>query len=136
MIGRQDKVLIDQVSDAPSIFFFIISCKILCKNCFKLFSYKYTKIKIKSFESIIYKNLHIKKLMLGTSEFRGLVNKTFVPATHRTSVSVFFVHQFLTWETIWEKLENCFLTKSLPKLFDINVLACLYHFAIGRIFLR
>ena len=96
----------------------------------------WTKIKIKSFESIIYKNLHIKKLMLGTSEFRGLVNKTFVPATHRTSVSVFFVHQFLTWETIWEKLENCFLTKSQPNLFDIHVLACLYHFAFVRIFLR
>ena len=35
------------------IFFFMISCKILCKNPFNLFSYffyKITKIKIKSFE--------------------------------------------------------------------------------------
>ena len=36
------------------LFFFIISCKTLCKNLFNLFSYflyKFTKIKIKSFES-------------------------------------------------------------------------------------
>ena len=35
------------------LFFFMISCKILCKNPFNLFSYffyKITKIKIKSFE--------------------------------------------------------------------------------------
>ena len=40
----------DQSSDVPSIiFFFIISCKILCKNCSKLFHY-FLIIKIKSFE--------------------------------------------------------------------------------------
>ena len=33
-----DEQLTDQVSDVPSItIFFIISCKILCKNCFNLF---------------------------------------------------------------------------------------------------
>ena len=35
-------------------FFFTISCKILCKNCFNLFFlfiHKFTKTKIKSFES-------------------------------------------------------------------------------------
>ena len=53
------------------LFFFMISCKILCKNNFNLFSYffdKITKIKTKSFEcpnSII----SIKKIILGTSDY-------------------------------------------------------------------
>ena len=54
MLGHWTKRLIDQASDVPSIiFFFIISCKILCKNCFNLFSYvfyNFTKMNIKSFE--------------------------------------------------------------------------------------
>ena len=37
MLGRWDDRLIDQVSDVTSINFFIISCKILCKNLFNLF---------------------------------------------------------------------------------------------------
>ena len=46
----------NDTSDVPSItFFFIISCKILCKNRFNLFFnlfYKFTKIQIKSFECL------------------------------------------------------------------------------------
>ena len=39
-LGCWDKWLIDQVSDVLIIIlFFIISCKILCKNCFNLFFY-------------------------------------------------------------------------------------------------
>ena len=40
--------------NVPSIFFFVISCKILCKNgcnVFILFYYKLTKIKTKSFDA-------------------------------------------------------------------------------------
>ena len=52
------------------LFFFMISCKILCKNPFNLFSYffyKITKIKIKSFECP--KSIKsIKKIILGTSD--------------------------------------------------------------------
>ena len=42
----------NQASDVPSIIFLMISCKILCKTSFNLFSYFFynTKIKIKSFE--------------------------------------------------------------------------------------
>ena len=51
-------------------FFFVISCKILYKNPFNLFSYffyKITKIKIKSFECP--KSIKsIKKIILGTSD--------------------------------------------------------------------
>jgi hypothetical protein len=51
LLGRWDKQLINQASDVSSITsFFIISCKILSKNRFNLFSYNFTKIKIKSFE--------------------------------------------------------------------------------------
>ena len=68
------------------LFFFMISCKILCKNPFNLFSYffyKITKIKIKSFEcpksiKSIKKN--------NTWNIRCLVNKSFVPATQRTNI--------------------------------------------------
>ena len=51
-LGRWDKRLVDQASDVPSIFFFIKSCKILCKNPFNLFFhffYKIMKRKIKKF---------------------------------------------------------------------------------------
>ena len=53
MLGRWDKWIVKQTSDVPNIFFFMISCKILCKNPFNLFFYFFyiiTKIKIKSFE--------------------------------------------------------------------------------------
>ena len=36
------------------LFFFIISCKILFKNPFNLFSYNFTKIEIKSFELLAW----------------------------------------------------------------------------------
>ena len=54
LTGSLNTWLIDQASDVPSIIFFLlISCKILCKNHFYVFlyfSYKFTKIRIKSFE--------------------------------------------------------------------------------------
>ena len=34
MLWRWDKRIVDQASDVPSIIFFMISCKILCKNPF------------------------------------------------------------------------------------------------------
>ena len=51
-LGRWDQRHNYQTSDVPSIIFFTISCKILCKNRFNLFFFfcKFTKIKIKSFE--------------------------------------------------------------------------------------
>ena len=61
MLGRWDKRIVDQASDVPSIiFFFMISCKVLCKNPFNflflfLFLYNFTEIKIKSFECPISK---------------------------------------------------------------------------------
>ena len=38
-LGRWDKQIVNQSSDVPNIIFFMISCKILCKNPFNLFSY-------------------------------------------------------------------------------------------------
>ena len=52
-------------------FFLIISCKILCKNRFNLFSYffyNFTKIKIKSFECPKSIRNYEKKILLGTSD--------------------------------------------------------------------
>ena len=63
------KWLVDQASDVPAItFFFIISCKILCKNSINLFFYflyKFTKMKIKSFECPKYIWNYKKRKMLG-----------------------------------------------------------------------
>ena len=71
MLGRWDKRIVDQASDVPSIiFFFMISCRILCKNTFNLFVYffkKNTKIKVKSFECP--KSIKsLKRIILGTSD--------------------------------------------------------------------
>ena len=67
MLVRWDIWLVDQVYDVPSKNFFMISCKILCKNPFNLFSYFFYKIKIKSFECP--KSIKsIKKIILGTTD--------------------------------------------------------------------
>ena len=59
-----------RLSDVPSIIFFMISGRILCKNTFNLFVYflkKNTKIKVKSFECP--KSIKsLKKIKLGTSD--------------------------------------------------------------------
>ena len=44
LLGRWNKRIVDQESELPSIFFFMISCKILCKNPFNLFSYFFIKL--------------------------------------------------------------------------------------------
>jgi hypothetical protein len=44
LLGRWNKRIVDQASDIPSIIiFFMISCKILCKNPFNLFFYLFKK---------------------------------------------------------------------------------------------
>ena len=67
---RWNKWLVDQASDVPSISFFIISCKFFAKILpidFFIFFYKFTKIKVKSFECP--KSIrNYKKKMLGTSD--------------------------------------------------------------------
>ena len=60
------------------LFFFIISCKIPCKNCFNLFFYKFTKIKIKSFECPKSIRNYEKN---NAWNIRHLVNESFVPTT-------------------------------------------------------
>ena len=67
-------------------FLFIISCKILCKNCFNLFFYlfyKFTKIKIKSFECPKSMKNYLKK---NTWNIRHLVHDSFVPSSKRPRV--------------------------------------------------
>ena len=88
MLVRWDKWLVDKASDVPSIiFFFTISCKIPCKNGFNLFFYfffyKFTKIKIKSFECP--KSIRNYKKN-NAWNIRCLVDESFVPSTQRASV--------------------------------------------------
>ena len=87
--------LVNQASDVPSIiFFFMISCKILCKNGFNVFFnffYEFTKIKTKSFEcpkSI--RNYEKNK----SWNIRCLFDESFVPVTQRTSVLYFRLSDF------------------------------------------
>ena len=77
-------------------FFFIISCKILCKNPFKLFIfifYKITKLKIRSFEcpkSI--RNYEKKK----TWNVNHLVDDSFVPSAQQTSILYSRLTEFIS----------------------------------------
>ena len=67
------------------VFFFIKSCKILCKNPFNYFFhsfYKITKMKIKSFEC----PKSIRNYEKNTWNVRRLVDESFVPSAQRTSV--------------------------------------------------
>ena len=72
MLGRWDKWIVDQASDVTSIiFFFMISCRIFCKNTFNLFVYlkkKNIKIKVKSFECPKSIKSLKKKIILGKSD--------------------------------------------------------------------
>ena len=80
-LGRWDEQLIDQASDVPSIIFFRISCKNLCKNHFNLFSYFFItlqKIKIKSFECPKSIRNYEKN---NAWNIRRLVYESFVPST-------------------------------------------------------
>ena len=80
-----------QTTRRPSIwcskyhFFFIKSCKNLCKNpyIFLYFLYKITKMKIKSFECPKSIRNYAKK---NTWNVRPLVNESFIPIPQRTSV--------------------------------------------------
>ena len=76
------------MSDVPNIIFFIISCKILCKNCFNLFSYifyNFTKIKIKSFGCPkAIRNYEKNNIW----NIRRLVDESFIPATQRIILKI------------------------------------------------
>ena len=67
-------------------FFFMISCKIVCKNGFNvffLFFYEFTKIKSKSFECPKSIRNHEKNKAWN---IRHLVDESFIPATQQTRV--------------------------------------------------
>ena len=83
MLGRWDKRIVDQAFDVPSTIFFMISCKILCKDPFNLFSYFFYKItKIMIFAEN-YARFYEKK---NTWNIRRLVDDSFVPSSKRPSV--------------------------------------------------
>ena len=65
------------------LFFFIKSCKILCKNPFNLFFYKITKMKIKSFECPKSIRNYEKK---NTWNVKRFVDDSFAPSAQQTSV--------------------------------------------------
>ena len=75
------------------LFFLIISCKVLCKNCLNLFFYKFTKIKIKSFECPKSIRNYIKN---NARNIRHLVDESFVPANQRTSVLYYRLSDFMS----------------------------------------
>ena len=86
------------------LFFSMISCKILCKNPFNLFSYffyKITKIKIKSFEC----PKSIKSMKKNnTWNIRLLVDDSFVPSSKQSCVIYCGLTDF--------KLPHCMQTMS------------------------
>ena len=85
-LGLWDKGIVNQVSDVPSIIFFMISFKILCKNPFNLFFYEIIKNKRKGWNDFckeFFKKLWKKN---NTWNIRRLVDESFVPANQQTSV--------------------------------------------------
>ena len=78
-MGRWNNCLIDQASNVPSIFF-IISCKILCKNPFNLYFSFFITIQQPTVLFSIYQN--------NTWTIRHLVNETIDPATQRVILKI------------------------------------------------
>ena len=80
-------------------FFFIISCKILCKNRFNLFSYFfYNFTKIKTFECPKSIRNYEKKIMLGTSDtwsLSRLSHRPIDPAYYIEDCRIFAYHPHL-----------------------------------------
>ena len=82
MLGRWDKQLINQASDVPSIIFFIISyrlraLKTLYFLIFFIFEMTFTKNFARYYEKKNY-----------TWNIRRLVNKSFVPSSHRIVLKI------------------------------------------------
>ena len=92
------------------VFFFIISCKILCKFHFNLVFYNFTKMKIKSFECP--KSIrNLKKIMLGTSDAWS-----FVPATYRIILKIvgfLYINAFIGDYYC----DNCWMQEVFYKIF-------------------
>ena len=89
--------------------FLIISCKIRCKNCFNLFFCKFTKINIKSFESIInYKKKCLEHQTLGWWVVRPIDQAYYI--------------------------EDCRISRKLPGFAKFNKLP--YPSCIGKFFLH
>ena len=101
MLVHWNKWCVDQESDVPSIIFFIISSKILCKNRLNLF-YECTKIKMKSFECPKSIRNYIKKN--NAWNIRRLVDESFIPANQRTRVLYCRLSDlYLCWQSGWAK---------------------------------
>ena len=84
-MGRWDNRLIDQASDVPSIIFFHNFLQNSLQKLFQFifnFFYKFTKMKIKSFESIR------KYEKYNALNIRCLVSESFVPSTQRIMLKI------------------------------------------------
>jgi hypothetical protein len=77
------KIVCNYVWCSKYYHFFMICCKIRCKNGFNLFFYKFTKIKVKSFEC---PKSVIDLIKNNAWNIRRLVDDSFVPANQQTSV--------------------------------------------------
>ena len=85
------------------LFFFTISCKILCKNCFNLFFYRFTKM-IKSF--VCPKSIrHYKRN--NAWNIGRLVDESIVPADQRTSILYCRLSDF--YSEAWKDSGDCHL---------------------------
>ena len=118
--------MLGQTTYRPSVwcskyyFFFIISCKILCKNRFNLFFYNFTKMKVKSFECPKSIRNYEKK---NAWNIRRLVNESFVPASQRIILkNVGFQYCIPLFKTQQPILPYC----PTVKLFWLISMLCMY----------
>ena len=94
-----------QPRDDPSIIFFMLSCKILCKNPFNLFFYTYKKYK---------KN--------NTWNIKRLVDDSFVPLSKRPSVLCCKLTDFKRWVIKDNEVRIVTLKDGLSKITKIKIL--------------
>ena len=94
--NQWDKWLVNQVSDVPSVIFFIKTCKILCQNPFNSFIIFFFH-KIKSFEWPKSMKSNEKKI-LGTSDAWSMSH-----LSHRPSKPLYYVYCRLVVQIVYKR---------------------------------
>ena len=123
MLVCWDKWIVNQASDVPSIImFFMISCKIRCRNGFNLFFcffHEFTKIEIKSY--VCSKSVrNLKKKMLGTSDAWSIVHLSQQTSVSYSRLTDLKLVQSRKVFSLWSHFKKKSAIKlSLKDLFDI-----------------
>ena len=120
MLVCWDKWIVNQASDVPSIImFFMISCKIRCRNGFNLFFcffHEFTKIEIKSY--VCSKSIrNLKKKMLGTSDAWSMVHLSQQTSVSYSRLTDLKLVQSRKVFSLWSHFKKKICNKTVPERF-------------------